>query len=509
MFDELGDKLSGVFRKLRGEARISEENIRDAVREVRLALLDADVNLKVVKQFIGAVREKALGEEVLKSIKPGQQFIKVVHDELVSMMGGEAASFELKKGHLNTILLLGLQGSGKTTFSGKLALRYKSLGFNPLLVACDIHRPAAVQQLQVVGRNLEVPVFDRGTGTPAPEVARAGLDHAKRNGSDLVIFDTAGRLHIDEVRMEELQEIKATVNPYFSFFVADAMTGSDAVNSARSFHEGVGIDGVCLTKLDGDARGGAALSIRAITGKPIYFVGLGEKSEDLEPFHPDRMASRILGMGDVLTLVEKAQEQIDQDQAEEMQKKLRKQTFSLQDFLDQMKQVKKMGSIKSLMNMIPGMRDMMKEVGDDIKDDMMKPMEAMILSMTLVERENPEIIDGSRRKRISSGSGTTPADLNGMLKEFFQMRKMMGQMMRMGGMGGVMKKGVGELLQGKGGSGDEEVAAKIAAGGIPRGAFNQRAGRSAGDPFAEKQKPKHRRKSKSRKDKAKRKRNRR
>ena len=325
MFDELGDKLSGAFRKLRGEARISEENVRDAVREVRLALLDADVNLKVVKQFISAVREKALGEDVLKSVKPGQQFVKIVHDELVSMMGGEAAHFDLKKGHLNTILLLGLQGSGKTTFSGKLAFRCKGLGFNPMLVACDIHRPAAIEQLHVVGRNLKIPVFDRGVDTPAPEIAQAGLEHAKRIGSDLVIFDTAGRLHIDEVRMEELHAIKSGVRPYFSFFVADAMTGNDAVNSARSFHDGVGIDGVCLTKLDGDARGGAALSIKAITGKPIYFVGLGERSEDLEPFHPDRMASRILGMGDVLTLVEKAQEQVDQGQAEEMQKKLKKQ----------------------------------------------------------------------------------------------------------------------------------------------------------------------------------------
>ena len=500
MFDELGDKLSGVFRKRRGEARISEENVRDAVREVRLALLDADVNLKVVKQFISAVREKALGEDVLKSVKPGQQFVKIVHDELISMMGGEAAHFDLKKGHLNTILLLGLQGSGKTTFSGKLAFRCKSLGFNPMLVACDIHRPAAIQQLHVVGKNIEVPVFDRGVDTPASEVAQAGLEHAKRAGSDLVIFDTAGRLHIDEVRMEELHAIKSSVRPYFSFFVADAMTGNDAVNSARSFHEGVGIDGVCLTKLDGDARGGAALSIKAITGKPIYFVGLGERSEDLESFHPDRMASRILGMGDVLTLVEKAQEQVDQGQAEEMQKKLKKQTFSLQDFLDQMKQVKKMGSIKSLMNMIPGMRDIMKQVGDEISDDMMKPMEAMILSMTPSERDNPEIIDGNRRKRIATGSGTTTADLNGMLKEFFQMRKMMSQMMRMGGM---MKKGIGGLLGRKGEQGDAEVAAELAAGGLPGGAFNQKAGRSAGDPFSEKQKPKHRRKSKSRKIKGK------
>jgi signal recognition particle subunit SRP54 len=419
---------------------------------------------------------------VLKSVRPGQQFVKIVHDEMVSMMGGEAQNFELPKGRATAILLLGLQGSGKTTFAGKLALRCKKGGWKPLLVGCDIYRPAAIEQLHVVGKTIGVPVFDMGIKTPAPKVAEMGLAEAKRLGCDLVIVDTAGRLHVDEVKMDELEAIKKIVKPQYSFLVADAMTGQDAVNSASFFDHQIGIDGVCLTKLDGDARGGAALSIRAVTGKPIYFVGLGEKSEDLEPFHPDRMASRILGMGDVLTLVEKAQENFDQAQAEEMQKKLRKEQFTLQDFLEQTQKIKKMGSIKSLLGMIPGLGSALKDI--DIPDDAFKPMEAMIKSMTPLEREKPDIIDGSRRKRIAAGSGRTVPELNDMIKEFMGMRKMMSQMMGGGMMRGMM-----------GGGGEGAMA-------LPRpgGAFNQKSA-MPGDPMAAKMKPKHRRKRDTKKGK--------
>ena len=485
MFDQLGEKLEGVFRKLRGEVRLSEDNIKAAVREVRMALLEADVSFKVVKDFVAAVREQAVGAEVLKSVRPGQQFIKIVHDELVAMMGGRVEPLKIQKGQLNSILLLGLQGSGKTTFSGKFALFCKKQGFNPILVACDVHRPAAVEQLKVVGQGVGVPVFEMGAGRPAPKIAQAGLAEAKRQGCDLAIFDTAGRLHIDEVRMEELESLKKVVQPRHSLLVVDAMTGQDAVHSAERFNEDIGIDGVCLTKLDGDARGGAALSIRAVTGRPIYFAGIGERSEDLEAFHPDRMASRILGMGDVLTLVEKAQEDFDQDEAEAMQKKLKREQFSLQDFLDQLTRVKKMGSLKNLMGMIPGLGAQMKDM--DIDDDDFKPMEALILSMTPAEREHPEILTGSRRKRIAKGSGRDVAELNGLLKEFQSMRKMMSQVMRMGGGGG----GMGGL-------------AKLFGGGMPGGAgptggaVNQKRA-AAGDSMGQKMKPKHRRKRKTKK----------
>ena len=485
MFDALGEKFESVFKKLRGESRLSEDNIKTAMREVRMALLEADVNFKVVRDFTTAVSEKALGTEVLKSVRPGEQFVKIVHDEMVAMMGGEIQNFELAKGHQAAILLLGLQGSGKTTFAGKLAFRCKKAGWKPLLVGCDIYRPAAIEQLHVVGKNIGVPVFDLGIKTPAPKVAEAGLAEARRLGCDLVIVDTAGRLHIDEIKMDELEAIKKIVKPQYSFLVADAMTGQDAVNSASFFDSQIGIDGVCLTKLDGDARGGAALSIRAVTGKPIYFVGVGEKSEDLEPFHPDRMAQRILGMGDVLTLVEKAQENFDAKEAEEMQKKLRKEQFTLTDFLDQMQKVKKMGSFKSLLGMIPGLGAAMREM-PEIDDDAFKPMEAMINSMTPLEREKPEVIDGSRRKRISAGSGHTVQELNEMIKEFMGMRKMMSQML---GGGGMMRG-----LMGGGG----------APPGMPKhqGAFNQKQV-TAGDPMAQKMKPKHRRKRDTKKSRKK------
>jgi signal recognition particle subunit SRP54 len=499
MFDFLGEKFEDVFRKLRGETHLSEENIQTALRDVRKALLEADVNFKVVRDFTKKVTEQALGTEVLRAVRPGQQFVKVIHDEMIEMMGGQVQEFALTKGRTNVILLLGLQGSGKTTFAGKLALRCKNAGWKPLLVACDIYRPAAIEQLHVVGRNNGVPVFDQGIQTPAPKVAAAGLEEARQRGCDLVIVDTAGRLHIDEIKMDELHEIKALTQPDYAFLVADAMTGQDAVNSASFFNEQIGIDGVCLTKLDGDARGGAALSIRAVTGKPIYFVGVGERSEDLEPFYPDRMASRILGMGDVLTLVEKAQESFDADQAEEMQKKISREEFSLQDFLDQMHKVQKMGSLKGLLGMIPGVGSALKQM-PELDDDAFKPMEAIIRSMTPKERSHPELIDGSRRKRIAAGSGRTVTEINGLLKEFMASRKMMSEMMKMMKGGGMLRGLLGGGKPKMSEAEMEEAMKKMPA--LPRhhGALNQR-GAQPGDPDAQKLKPKHRRKRDTKKKK--------
>lgn len=505
MFDNLQDKFDGILQRVRGERELTEENIKEAVREVRLALLDADVNFKVVREFIGKVREKAVGAEVLKSVRAGQMFTKIVHEELVDLMGGEVTPFELPAERFSTILMLGLQGSGKTTFSGKLALRLKNEGRKPLLIACDIHRPAAINQLHVVGKNIDVPVFDMGTDTPADQVAAAGIKKAHELGCDVAIVDTAGRLHVDEVKMDELQAIKDTVTPRYSFFVADSMTGQDAVNSAERFGEGIGFDGVCLTKTDGDARGGAALSVRAVTGKPIYFIGIGEKSEDLEPFHPDRMAQRILGMGDVVSLVEKAQSVIDEKQAEEMQEKIRKENFSLQDFLDQMEQMKKMGSMKSLLGMLPGMGQALKDV--DISDDDMVPMRSMIHSMTPWEREHPEALDGSRRKRIAAGSGRTVAELKEMLDQFQKSRKMMSQMMKMmGGSKMGMLKGLfgGGMKDMMGEDGEMPELPDMPAGmpQIPGGAFNQKAG-GRGALTGQKLSGKHTRKRKTNKDRKK------
>lgn len=472
MFDNLSEKFEAVFKTIRGQTRLSEENIRDAMREVRIALLDADVNFKVVKDFTKRVTEKAVGEETLRSVRPEQQIVKIVHDELVQMMGVTSAEFRLKQSGLEVILLLGLQGSGKTTFAGKLARFCAKHGRKPLLVACDIYRPAAIEQLRVVGRGVDVPVFDMGTAEPVVKIVKKALEKAKTEGRDLVIVDTAGRLHIDEVRMEELARLKEACRPNYTFLVADSMTGQDAVNSASTFHEAVGIDGVCLTKIDGDARGGAALSIRAVTGKPIFFVGTGEKSEDLEAFHPDRIASRILGMGDVISLVEKAQENFDEREALEMQKKLKREQFSLQDFMDQMQKVKKMGSLSSLMKMIPGMGAMTKDM--ELDDDAFKPMEAIINSMTPDERENVDILNGSRRRRVANGSGSSPADVNDLLNQFRQTRKMMSQVMRAGG-----KRGA--------------LAGLMAGGGGAPGRG------SRGAPSAIKNKPKHRRKRRNKK----------
>jgi len=433
MFDNLGEKLEKVFKKLRGQATITEKNIRDAMREIKLALLEADVNFKVVRDFIKDVTKKAVGEEVLSSITPGQQIVKIVHDSLVAMMGGKARPFELQQSKINTILLLGLQGSGKTTFSGKLAKYCAGKGWKPLLVACDVYRPAAVHQLQVVGQQVGVPVFEKGQNRPL-SIVKEAMETARREGANVLVVDTAGRLHIDEVLMEELVGLKKFLKPEYTFLVADAMTGQDAVKSASAFDEQVGIDAVCLTKLDGDARGGAALSIRAVTGKPILFSSIGEKMTDLEMFHPDRMASRILGMGDVVTLVEKAQETFDARKAQEMQKKILRQSFTFQDFLDQMKQVRKMGSFKDLMSMIPGVGRQLKDV--DLDEGEFARVEAMILSMTPREREHPEILNGSRRSRIANGSGATLQDVNALLKQFDEAKRMMQKMMGSTGLAG-------------------------------------------------------------------------
>ncbi len=426
MFDALGKKLNGVFKQLRGHGKLTEANVRDAMREVRLALLEADVNFKVVRDFVKSVTEKSLGQEVLASISPAEHIIGLVHRELIELLGGKPPNFNLKQSTTNVVLLLGLQGSGKTTFAGKLARRYAAQGWKPLLVACDIHRPAAIRQLHVVGESVGVPAFDLGQKHTPSQIVAAAKEYARKESRDLLIVDTAGRLHIDEVRMDELRDLKETSKPTFTFLVCDSMTGQDAVNSAARFHEAVGIDGVCLTKTDGDARGGAALSIRQATGRPIYFVGTGEKPEDLEPFFPDRMASRILGMGDVVSLFEKAQESFDQEQALEMQTKIRRQTFTLQDFLDQMQRMRKMGPLTKILEMIPGVSQLMGEGGMEGFDEKeFRRVEAIIQSMTPEERENPALLNGSRRKRIANGSGATPANINELLAQFEQMKRMM------------------------------------------------------------------------------------
>ncbi len=437
MFENLGKRLEGVIRKIRGLGTINEANVREAVKDVRLALLEADVNFKVVKSFTQQVTERAVGQEVLRSITPGQQFIKIVFDELVKAMGGEARPPQFDPNRLNKVLLLGLQGSGKTTFAGKLARRMLKQGFKPMLVACDVHRAAAVRQLEVVGKQIGVPVFSVPGSTDARAIALKGLEEAERQALNLVIFDTAGRLHIDEVKMDELTEIKQAIQPSYCFLVADAMTGQDAVQSAARFHEAVGIDGVCLTKLDGDARGGAALSVSQVTGRPIVFVGIGEKADDLELFHPDRMAQRILGMGDVLTLVEKAQEAFDAEQALEMQRKMRKASFTLGDFLNQLRQVKKMGSFADLLKYIPGLGSQIPAEAVDEKE--LAHIEAIICSMTPMEREMPQIMDASRKRRVAAGSGTTVADVNALIKQFEETKKMLKKFMGAGGFGGAAR----------------------------------------------------------------------
>ncbi len=434
MFQALGDKLEVVFARLRGQGTITEKNIREAMREIRLALLEADVHFRVVKQFVKDVTEKAVGQEVLSGINPGQQVVKIVHDELVGLMGGSVARLDLKPDKVNTIVLLGLQGSGKTTFAAKLALRFKKGGRRAMLVACDRQRPAAIAQLQSLGAQIDVPVHAAEGESDPVKIAAEALEVADRASVSALIIDTAGRLHIDEELMDELGRLKRAVNPTHSLLVADAMTGQDALAVAGAFHERIGIDGVCLTKLDGDARGGAALSIRSVTGQPIRFVSVGEKLDDLEEFHPDRMASRILGMGDVLTLVEKAQQTVDAEQAAAMQQKIMKAELNLQDFLDQMQQVKRMGSVKDILGMIPGLGKQMR--GMDLDDSELGRIEAMIRSMTPQERQWPSILDGSRKRRVARGAGVEVADVNQLLKQFEMTRKMMKNMLGPGSKAG-------------------------------------------------------------------------
>ncbi|OGO78525.1 MAG: signal recognition particle protein [Clostridiales bacterium GWB2_37_7] len=425
-FEGLAGKLQDTLKKLRGSGKLSEKDIRDAMREVRMALLEADVNFKVAKDFVNKVTEKAVGQEILDSLTPGQQVVKVVNDELTQLMGTTQSKLAFSSKPPTVFMMVGLQGAGKTTHTGKLGLMLKKQGKNPLFVACDIYRPAAIKQLQVVGQQVGVEVFSMGDQTNPVDIAKAGIEYANKNGKDIVLIDTAGRLHIDEALMDELENIKKSVRPTEILLVVDSMTGQDAVNVAESFNEKLGIDGVILTKLDGDTRGGAALSVKAVTGKPIKFAGMGEKMDELEPFYPDRMASRILGMGDVLSLIEKAQANMDEKKAMELEKKMRTQSFTFEDFLDQLQQMKKMGPLSSLLEMIPGMNSS-KIKGLQVDDKEMARTEAIIHSMTKKERVNPDIINASRRKRIAAGSGTSIQEVNKLLKNFEQTKKMMKQ----------------------------------------------------------------------------------
>lgn len=425
-FDGLAEKLQNTFKKLRGKGKINEKDLKEALREVKLALLEADVNYKVVKNFIANIKERALGHEVMESLTPGQQVVKIVKEEMTELMGGTQSKISFAKKPPTILMLVGLQGAGKTTTAGKLAGLLSQQGKNPLLVACDIYRPAAIQQLQVVGDNLEVSVFSMGDSKSPIDIAKAGIEHAKKNHKDLVIIDTAGRLHIDEGLMEELKDIKSSILPTEILLVVDAMTGQDAVTVSQSFNDQLGIDGILLTKLDGDTRGGAALSVRAVTGKPIKYVGMGEKLSDLETFHPDRMASRILGMGDVLGLIEKAQSNFDEKKALELEKKLRSQQFTFEDFLGQLQEVKNMGSLNDILGMLPGMNSK-KLKGLEVDDRQLLQSEAIISSMTKEERINPSIINASRRRRIALGSGTKVQDVNKLIKSFEQTKKMMKQ----------------------------------------------------------------------------------
>lgn len=445
MFDNLSDKLESVFKKLRGQGVMTEENIKDALREVRLALLEADVNFKVVKEFVENVRQKAVGTEVLQSLAPGQQVVRIVHDELIALMGGEAQNgLDLSAKPPVSLMLVGLQGAGKTTTCGKLAGWLRKQKRRPLLVPADVYRPAAIEQLKTVGRQLNIDVFDSRADQDPVEITTAALRYAELNGFDTVLLDTAGRHQIDNFLMEELERIKAAAQPREILFVADAMTGQEAVTVAGGFNERLGITGVILSKLDGDAKGGAALSIKAVTGTPIKFVGMGEKLDALEVFYPDRLVSRILGMGDVLTLVEKAQSAIDEKEAARLTQKIKKNQFDLEDFLAQLQQLKKLGSLESLMGMIPGMGKMMKQMqGAQPSEKEMKRIEAIIRSMTPAERADHSIINGSRRLRIAKGSGTSVQEINLLLKRFTEAQKLMKQFSKMGSKN--MMKGLGGL----------------------------------------------------------------
>ena len=446
-FDSLTEKLQNVFKNLRSKGRLTEDDVKAALREVKMALLEAYVNFKVVKNFVKSVQERAVGQDVMSGLNPGQMVIKIVNDELVNLMGSETTEIKFQPGSQKTvIMMMGLQGAGKTTTTAKLAGKFKLKGKKPLLVACDVYRPAAIKQLQINGEKQGVEVFSMGDNQKPANIAKAALEHAEKNGNNVIILDTAGRLHIDEEMMEELQEIKNTVEVHQSILVVDAMTGQDAVNVAENFNEKIGIDGVIVTKLDGDTRGGAALSIKAVTGCPILYVGMGEKLSDLEQFYPDRMASRILGMGDVLSLIEKAGEEIDEEQARKMTEKLKKSQFDFEDYLESMKQMRKMGGLGSIMNMLPGLGGMgglgkgkMPDIDADDAEQKMARVEAIIYSMTIKERQNPDIITPQRKRRIAAGAGVDIAEVNKMMKQFEQMRKMMKSFPGM--MGGKGKKG--------------------------------------------------------------------
>lgn len=424
-FEKLSEKFAAAFRKLRSKGKLSETDVKEAMREVKLALLEADVNFKVVKDFIAKVTERSIGADVLSSLTPAQQVIKIVNEELCSLMGSEQSRIEFPSKPPCIIMMCGLQGSGKTTHSAKIANYFQNQGRRPLLVACDVYRPAAIDQLQVLGKQIGVTVFEQGKGNPV-KIAKQSLKYAKDYGHDLVILDTAGRLHVDEELMEELENIKKAVSPNEILLVVDAMTGQDAVNVAESFHEKLSIDGVVLTKLDGDTRGGAALSVLAVTGRPVKFAGIGEKVEDLEPFYPDRMASRILGMGDMLTLIEKAEISLDEQEADRLAKKIKKNQFDMNDLLSQLQQLRSMGSMKDILGMIPGISSKIKD--KEIDESRLVKIEAIIQSMTKKEREKPSIISPPRKRRIAAGSGTTVPDVNQLLKQFESMRKMMKQM---------------------------------------------------------------------------------
>ncbi|CDA15156.1 Fifty-four homolog [uncultured Clostridium sp.] len=444
-FDSLTEKLQNVFKNLRSKGRLTEDDVKAALKEVKMALLEADVNFKVVKSFVKEVQERAIGQDVMNGLNPGQMVIKIVNEELIKLMGSDTTEIKLQPGSAITVIMMaGLQGAGKTTTTAKLAGKFKLKGKKPLLVACDVYRPAAIKQLEINGEKQGVEVFSMGDKIKPADIAKAAMEHAAKNKNNIVILDTAGRLHIDEEMMAELQEIKEAVTVHQTILVVDAMTGQDAVNVASNFNDKIGIDGVIVTKLDGDTRGGAALSIKAVTGKPILYVGMGEKLSDLEQFYPDRMASRILGMGDVLTLIEKAGAEIDEEQAKKTMEKMKKAQFDYEDYLDSMSQMKKMGGLSSIMGMLPGMPGMgnkkMPELDSEENEKKMARMEAMIQSMTVEERRNPDLLNPSRKHRIAKGAGVDIAEVNRMVKQFNETRKMMKKLPGlMGGMGG--KKG--------------------------------------------------------------------
>ena len=441
IFEGLSDKLQNAFGKLKSKGKLTEADVKGAMREVKMALLEADVNYKVVKDFVKKVQERCVGEDVMKSLTPGQMVIKIVNEELTSLMGDVQSKITIAPNPPTIVMMVGRQGAGKTTTSGKLGGYLKKQGKSPLLVACDVYRPAAIKQLQVVGEKLDLPVFAMGDKESPVNIAKAAVEHAKKNSNDIVIIDTAGRLHVDEVLMQELKDIKTEVNPQEILLVVDSMTGQDAVNVSESFNETLGIDGIVLTKLDGDTRGGAALSIRAVTQKPIKFIGMGEKLDNLEPFHPDRMASRILGMGDVLSLIEKAQDALDEEKTRALEEKLRKSEMDFEDFLTQLEQVQNLGPLDKLLELVPGMGSIKGQLGNiDTNGKEIKRTKAIIQSMTIEERRNPQIINGSRKKRIAKGSGTSVQDINRLIKQFNEMKKMM-KMFQSGGMMNKMKKG--------------------------------------------------------------------